>query len=48
MAKETLWRCPNCNRKLVTFVGLSQPPICSNTKAHSTQTVEMENKNEKE
>lgn len=47
MAKQTLWHCPKCNRKLVTFVELSQPPICSNTQVHSTQIIQMENQHEK-
>lgn len=40
-AKITHWVCPECNKSVTTYIGVSQPPTCQNPSAHSSKPVEM-------
>lgn len=36
------WTCPNCDNSIVVHVRLNEPPLCSNSKAHTSKTYEMQ------
>lgn len=42
------WICPKCSLQLTTYVGLSQPPGCTNPTSHTSRYIEMIPYNRKE
>ncbi len=42
------WICPRCSLELITYVNLSQSPVCNNPSSHTSTSVEMIDYNRKE